>query len=88
MSWRVRARVVFLQDRPNGVPSYRAPRCPTAPLCAAPTRPARGVSVFWSQQLDIPGNVLHEKSFQRHIGVVALVSGQERRALLVPVMIC
>ena len=32
----------------------------------------------------IPGNALHEKRFQRHIGVGPLVSSQERRALAVP----
>ena len=49
--WRARARVVFLPDRPNCVPSYPAPRCPVAPPCALPTRPARGVSGFWIRQV-------------------------------------
>ena len=35
------------------------------------------------QQL-IPGHALHAKGLQRQIGVVTLVSSQERRALLVP----
>ena len=50
--WRARARVVFLPDRPNGVPSYPAPRCPVAPPSAAPTRPAREMSGFWIRQVD------------------------------------
>ena len=40
-----------MPDRPNGVPSYPAPRCPVAPPCGAPTRPARGVSGFWIRQV-------------------------------------
>ena len=48
--WRARGRVVFGPDRPNGVPSYPAPPSPAAPLCAAPTRPACGVSGFWIRQ--------------------------------------
>ena len=50
---RARARVVFLPNRPNCVPSYPAPRCPVAPPCAAPTRPARGVSWFCIRQVRI-----------------------------------
>ena len=34
----------------------------------------------------IPGHALHEKGLQRQIGVVTLVSSQERRALAVPVI--
>ena len=35
---------------------------------------------------DIPGHALHEKGLQRQIGVVTLVSSQERRALAVPLV--
>ena len=56
--WRARARVVFLPDRPDGVPSYPTPRCPVAPPCAAPTRPARGVSGFWIRQVGLHRNSL------------------------------
>ena len=45
--WMASARAVFLPDRPNGIPSYPAPRCPVAPPCAASNRPARCVSGFW-----------------------------------------
>ena len=33
-----------------------------------------------------PGHTLHEKGSQRQVGVGKLVSSQEQRALLVPVM--
>ena len=49
--WKARGRVVPGPDRPNGVPSYPAPPLPAAPPCAAPTRPARGVSGFWVRQV-------------------------------------
>ena len=49
--WRARGRVVSGPDRPNGVPSYPDPPRPAAPPCAAPTRPARGVSGFWIRQV-------------------------------------
>ena len=52
--WRARRRVVSWPDRPNGVPSYPAPPRPAAPLCAAATRPARGVSGFWIRQVVLP----------------------------------
>ena len=79
--WTVTARVVLLPNRPNGVPSYSAPRCPVAPPCAAPTGPARGVSGFRIRK--IPRHDLHEKGVQRQIGVGTHVSCQERRAIFV-----
>ena len=57
--WRAKGRVVSWPDRPNGAPSYPAPPRPAAPPCAAPTRPARGVSGFWIRQVrSIIGDVL------------------------------
>ena len=48
---RAKGRVISGPERPNGVPSYKAPPCPASPPCAAPTRPARGVSGFWIRQV-------------------------------------
>ena len=49
--WGARGWVVSWPDRPNGVPSFPAPPRPAPPPCAAPTRPARGVSGFWIRQV-------------------------------------
>ena len=38
------------------------------------------------KDIQIPGNALHEKGLQRQKGVGPLVSSQEQRALLVPVI--
>ena len=54
-----------------------------APPCAAPTRPARGVSGFWIRQVYVPGHALHEKGLQRKISVGTFVCSQGRRALFV-----
>ena len=39
-----------------------------------------------SRWIIVPGHALHEKGLQRQIGVGTLVSSQERRALLVPLI--
>ena len=36
--------------------------------------------------IPIPGHALHEKGFQRQIGVGTLINSQQRRALAVPVI--
>ena len=59
---------------------------PPARPCAAPHRPARGMSGFWTRQVIIPRHALHEKGLQRQISVGTLVSSQERRALAVPLI--
>ena len=90
-------RVLFLRVSKNlltavGLPriryllTYPAPPRFAALPCAAPTRPARGVSGFWIGQVwlrtIIPRHALHEKSSQRQKSVGPLVSSLERRALL------
>ena len=49
--WRARDRVVSWPDRPDGVPSYPAPRPLAAPLCAVPTRPANSASGIWIRKV-------------------------------------
>ena len=46
MPRRVRRTVAFWANRSVGVPSCLAPPHSAAPLCGAPTRPARGMSGF------------------------------------------
>ena len=67
--WRARRRVVPGPDRPNGVPSYPAPLRPAALPCAAPNRPARGVSGFWIRQVvELADGVCVESSaFELHL---------------------
>ena len=48
--WRAKAMLVFRASRSVGVPPY--PIRPAAPPCAAPPRPARGMSGFWIRQVD------------------------------------
>ena len=43
-------------------------------------------SVAGGTPKDVRGHALHEKGLQRQLGVGTLVSSQERRALLVPLM--
>ena len=45
--WRARLTVGFWAARHVGVLFCLAPLRPAAPLCAAPTRTARGVFGFW-----------------------------------------
>ena len=76
-----------------GVPSCLDPSRPTAPPCAAPTRPARGMPAFWIPQMDstgmrltqnfvVPRHALHGTHSQKPHG--RLVGSQERRAAIVP----
>ena len=60
MPWRVRGTVVSWATRSVGVPSCPTPPSPAAPPCAAPTRPACGISWFWIRQVG-----LHKVSFVR-----------------------
>ena len=50
MPWGVWGTVVSLANRSVGVLFYPAPPRPAAPPCAAPTRLARGMFVFWTRQ--------------------------------------
>ena len=79
--WWARGTDVSWANRTVDVPSGPAMHRP------APTRP------WYVRVLDsagsmhkFPGHALHEKGLQRQIGVVTLVSSQERRALAVPRM--
>ena len=56
--WKTRGKVVSWPDRPDGDPSYPAPPPLAAPPCAAPTRPARSVSVFWIRQVEKRSSVM------------------------------
>ena len=53
MPWRERGSVVSWANRPVDVPSCSALLCPATPPCAAPTRPARGMSRFWIRHINI-----------------------------------
>ena len=81
MPWRVRGTLVSWANSSVGIQS-----CPTPPRRPAvrsdPTRPWY-VRVLESQ---ITGHALHEKGLQRQKGVGPLVSSQEQRALLVPLI--
>ena len=52
-AWRARETVVSWADRPVGVPSCPAPLRPAASPCAAPPRPACGISGPWIQHIII-----------------------------------
>ena len=49
--WRAKETVVSWANRPVGVASCQAALRPAAPPCAAPPRPARGMSGFWTRQV-------------------------------------
>ena len=87
MPWKVRWSVVPWANRSVGASSCPASPRPTAPLCAAPTRPARGVRIrdFESTSKSfIPGHPLDEKRLQKQKGVGLLASIPERRVAVVP----
>ena len=56
--WKVRGTGVSWAKRSVGVPCCPAPPRPAAPPRAAPTRPARGMSGFWTRQV-VPANPFH-----------------------------
>ena len=75
MPWRARGLVVSWANRPVGVPSCRASCSPATPLRAAPLRPARGMSGFWTRQvtkymrlcmINMPWSSLHLLPRSRH----------------------
>ena len=73
MPWRARGLVCLLRDQTRRRhPAGPAP--PSRPAVRHPTRPARGVSGFWLRQI------------QKQLDVGTLVSNQERRAAVVPVL--
>ena len=72
--WRARGRLPPGPDRPNGVPSFPAPPRPAAPPCAAPTRPARGVSGFWLRQVSFVRS--SEKTFKTMFSIPWKASGK------------
>ena len=49
--WRVRGTVFSWANSPVGVLCCPSPPGPTVPPCAAPYRPARGMSGFWTRQV-------------------------------------
>ena len=53
MPWGARGAVVSPATRPVGILSCSAPHSPAAAPCAAPSRPARGMSGLWIRHVKI-----------------------------------
>ena len=88
-AWGEKRVACSLGDRNVGVPSGPARPSPPTALCAAPPRPARGMSDVWRRQLKNMVNLFREmpcmkRAYKVKISVGPLVSNQEQRALLVP----
>ena len=85
MPWEARRTVDSWAARPVGVLLYPAPLRPAAPPHAAPSRPARGMFGFWIRYVQFP-DTPYMKRVHREKSVARLVSSQEQRALLAPII--
>ena len=91
MPWKVRGSLVSWTNSSVGIQSCPTP--PRRPAVRPGPKPACGMFGLWTrkiskriQYVQIPGHALHEKGVQRQQSVGPLVSSQEQRALLVPLI--